>query len=904
MIGSITKLFTKKSDKSLQKFNSVIEKINEFEAHYSALNDSELIETTIKFQKQLHEGRTIEDILPSAFAAVRESAFRHIGLRHYDVQLLGGLVLHYGNIAEMKTGEGKTLVATLAAYLNAISGKGVHIVTVNDYLARRDVQWMGPVYSGLGLSVSALQHETSFIYDQNSNDSSKGLMSLKSASRKEAYAADITYGTNHEFGFDYLRDNMSVDEEMLVQRGLNYSIVDEVDYILIDEARTPLIISGPAQEANRLYGTMAKITPRLQENNDFMIEEKNRGITLTDEGISKVEKILNLGNLYDPENFQLIHYVENAIRASVIYKKDRDYVVQSGNIVIVDEFTGRLMEGRRFSDGLHQAIEAKEGVRIRQESITYATITLQNYFRMYEKLAGMTGTASTESEEFMKIYGLGVIPVPSNRPMVRDDHSDVVYKTSNSKWKAIVEDIEEKHKSGRPILIGTTSIENSESLSMSLKKRGIPHEVLNAKNHEREASIVANAGRMGSVTVATNMAGRGTDIILGGNLESSISSELYKRGIQKETDAVQVSEIRDDFSKEWEKEQELVRSSGGLYVLGTEKHEARRIDNQLRGRSGRQGDPGESRFYVSLEDDVMRRFGGERVKGFMDLIGIEEDQPIEANMVTKAIGNVQTKVEAHNFEIRKHLVEFDDVINMQREVIYGERVKILAGADLKLNIADMVEKELVQIVDDYFYSNQTDGQNPQNLVQEISSIVGEGISDLDFDELFNLDTPEIKETIMNHVFLIYDQNEEQLKYDAMRELERVVMLRTIDSHWVNHLTAMENLRQGVGLQAFGQRDPLVAYRAQGHEQFQEMLLSIQHDIVSGIFHLSSAEYRSEFSKNASPSRNKHIHTKQSRPIASAPANNFTKGSSEKIGRNDQCPCGSGKKYKRCHGVAV
>jgi len=904
MLGNISKLFTSKSDKSLRKFNSVVDKINKLESYYHSLSHSELSNTTKQFREQLQAGYSIEDILPSAFAAVRESAFRHIGLRHYDVQLFGGLVLHYGNIAEMKTGEGKTLVATLPVYLNAISGDGVHVVTVNDYLAKRDVQWMGAVYAGLGLSVSALQHEASFMYDETFTDSLNLLRLLRTVDRKEAYKADITYGTNNEFGFDYLRDNMAVGKEMLVQRGLHYSIVDEVDYILIDQARTPLIISGQAQEANTLYSTMTKITPKLQEDIDFIVEEKNRSITLTDEGIGKVEKILNIGNLYDPENLQLIHYLENAIRSSVIYKKDRDYVVQNGNIVIVDEFTGRMMEGRRFSDGLHQAIEAKEGVRIRQESITYATITLQNYFRMYSKLAGMTGTASTESEEFMRIYGLGVISVPSNRPMVRDDRSDIVYKSAFSKWKAIVEDIEEKHHSGRPILIGTTSIENSESLSMSLKKRGVPHEVLNAKNHEQEASIVANAGRMGSVTVATNMAGRGTDIILGGSLDLAVNSELAKQKIIVDIDSSQSIQIRENLSIQWNEEQDLVRSVGGLYVLGTEKHEARRIDNQLRGRAGRQGDPGESRFYVSLEDDVMRRFGGDRVKGFMNLIGIEEDQPIEANMVTKAIGNVQAKVEAHNFEIRKHLVEFDDVISMQREVIYGERGKILSGADLKLNITDMIEKELVEIVDDFFFTNQPNDRNSENLSREIITIVGEEVLELDFDRLFDLDTSEIKESILNHVFSIYDRNEKQIEYDGMRELERVVMLRTIDSHWVLHLTAMENLRQGVGLQAFGQRDPLVAYRSQGHEQFQEMLLSIQRDIVSSVFHLSSDSYGKDYARISNTNKARHVHVKNSKPAVSVQVNNFANNSLRKIGRNDQCHCGSGKKYKKCHGVIV
>ncbi len=907
MIGKLSKLFGSGADGALKKMGPIVDEVNDLEPSFEALSDDELRNTTEALKARLDAGETLDDLLPSAFAAVREASRRSIGLRHFDVQIIGGVVLHQGKISEMKTGEGKTLVAPLAVYLNALAGKGVHVVTVNDYLARRDVQWMGPVYHQLGLSVSSLQHEGSLIYSPNAPSDQPALRFLTPITRRDAYEADITYGTNHEFGFDYLRDNMAVDADRVVQRGLNYAIVDEVDYILIDEARTPLIISGAAQEATQLYSTMARVVPRLQEEDDYTVDEKQKSISLTEEGIAKMEQALGVDNLYDPGNYQMTHFIENALRARVIFGRDRDYVVQDGNIVLVDEFTGRLMEGRRFSDGLHQALEAKEGVKVQQESITYASVTLQNYFRMYEKLAGMTGTALTEAAEFTRIYRLEVAPIPSHREMVRGDHSDFVFKSSQAKWQAIANDIEEAHEAGRPVLVGTTSIENSEMLSGMLLKRGVTHQVLNAKNHEREATIVAHAGRAGAVTVATNMAGRGTDIILGGNPDSDLSDELRKAGYPtpEAAPAEMLEKTRASVQARWRVEHERVVALEGLYVLGTEKHEARRIDNQLRGRSGRQGDPGDSRFYVSLEDDLMRRFGGDRIKGFMNLMGIAEDQPLEAGMVTKALGTVQTKVEAHNFEIRKNLVEYDDVINRHREVIYAERRKILEEADLKTNVLSMVEGELNAVLDAFIVGRDPSGWDLDGLVKELR-VIFPLPPDLDEQEMEQLSGEELHERVQEHASDLYAQREEAVGPEMMRALERLVMLRTIDSHWVQHLTTMENLRQGVGLQAYGQRDPLVAYRAQGHELFQAMLESIQHDIAHTIYHVSLTQQQQP---QAAPHRHgpalravrpspMAAMAPQRQAVATAPSGGA------KVGRNAQCPCGSGKKYKKCHGAAA
>ena len=656
MVNLLPKVFSDANERVIKKFRPMVEKVNALEPQMERLTDAELTAKTAEFRQRLLEGASLDDLLPEAFASVREAAKRTLGQRHFDVQLIGGAVLHNGQIAEMKTGEGKTLVATLTAYLNALSGKGVHVITVNDYLAKRDPVWMGPIYHLLGLSVACLQHESAYMYDPSEEGSDASLRHLRPIFRREAYEANITYGTNNEFGFDYLRDNMALDSSQQVQRNRNYAIVDEVDNILIDEARTPLIISGPAEEPMQLYTTFAKMVPRLTEgeDQDYTIDDKGRNVSLTQQGMSKMEQWTKVGNLYDPDNYHMIHYIESALTAHVLKKRDKDYVVRDGEVVIVDEFTGRLQTGRRWADGLHQAVESKEGLRVQRESITYATITLQNYFRLYSKLAGMTGTAATEAEEFYKIYKLEVVSVPTNKPMLRDELPERVYQTEAARWKAVVEEIEELNRNGRPVLVGTTSIEKSEKLSEMLDKRGLRHQVLNAKMHEKEASIIAQAGRPGAITVATNMAGRGTDIILGGNPEAASISQA-----------------------QWERDHQQVLEMGGLHVIGTEHHEARRIDNQLRGRTGRQGDPGSSRFYTSLEDDLMRRFGGDRIKGLLNAMKVDLDTPIENKLVTKSIGGAQVKVEAYHFDIRKHLLDYDDVLNRHREVIYSERHKVL-----------------------------------------------------------------------------------------------------------------------------------------------------------------------------------------------------------------------------------
>jgi preprotein translocase subunit SecA len=842
-----------------------------------------------------------------AFAAVREAAWRAIGLRHFDVQLIGGMVLHHGKIAEMRTGEGKTLVATLSAYLNALEGKGVHVITVNDYLARRDTQWMGPVYYSLGMSVGCLQHEQSFQLDPEAPSDQPGMNALRPVMRQDAYAADLTYGTNHEFGFDYLRDNMAVDVDRRVQRELNYVIVDEVDNILIDEARTPLIISGPAQEATQTYSTMARIVPRLEIEEDFTLDEKHRTISLTEEGISTLEQALNIDNLYDPGNYQLTHYVENAIRALHIYQKDKDYLVENGEVILVDEFTGRKMYGRRYSDGLHQALEAKEGLKVQQETITYATITLQNYFRMYNKLAGMTGTAITEAEEFMRIYQLDVVSIPTNMPNVRDDRTDFIYKSEEAKWKAILEDIQEAHKVGRPVLVGTASIESSEVLDGILKRNGVPHQVLNAKNHEQEANIVAQAGRVGSVTVATNMAGRGTDIILGGNQEMILGDELRRKSYATPDEAPQdiIDATKEAVQQTWTEEHQKIKDLGGLYVIGTEKNDARRIDNQLRGRTGRQGDPGTTRFYVSLEDDLMRRFGGDRIKSVMNFAGLGDEEALENSMVSKALGSAQTKVEAYHFEIRKNLVEYDDVINTHREVIYEERHKVLEGADLKSNILDMLEKELDAVVDNYVAGSNEEDWALGDMVEELRTIFPIP-PELEVAELERLTPDEIHDEVQDYAEALYAQREETVGGEQLRMIERLVTLRTIDAHWVVHVTAMENLRQGVGLHAYGQRDPLVMYRSEAHEKFQEMLRTIQHDIVHTIFHATMMEEEATQSRAPRRAAAKSSGMKLTPVFGAAPNRQPAPvgGGVTKVGRNDACPCGSGKKYKRCHGVAA
>jgi preprotein translocase subunit SecA len=827
-------------------------------------------------ERQKLEHEALDKLLAEAFAAVREASKRTIGLRHFDVQLMGGIVLHQGKIAEMKTGEGKTLVATLPLYLNALTGNGCHLVTVNDYLARRDPYWMGPIYHALGLSVASIypmqnpdEHTPARLYDPDFDSGDSRWQHFRPISRKEAYETDITYGTSAEFGFDYLRDNMVMDLSQCVKRPLNYAIVDEVDYLLIDEARTPLIISAPDVEAGQRYQIFARLVPSLKREVDYTLDEKMRTVSLTDVGMTNMERMLKregqlkAPNLYDPANADLHRYLQNALNAKELYRRDHEYVVKDGQVIIVDEFTGRLMYGRRYSEGLHQAIEAKERVKVQQESRTFATITIQNYFRMYKKLGGMTGTAITEAEEFYKIYKLEVVIIPTHKPMVRQDFPDQIYRDEEAKFKAVVREIEQLHKDGRPVLIGTVSIENSVKLSDMLKKKGIPHNVLNAKEHTREGEIVAQAGKPGAVTVATNMAGRGVDIILGGNPES-----------------------REE--KEWQQEHEKVIGLGGLHIIGTERHEARRIDNQLRGRAGRQGDPGSSRFYVSLEDEVVRRFGGDRIKGVMEWAGMDENTPIENKLVNRAIENAQVKVEGYHFDIRKHLVEYDDVVNTHRELIYEEREKILGSADLKANILSMVKEEIQGIIAAHTASEQGNGWDVNGLIKEVSTIFPLPPT-LSAEVLSQMKPSQIEDKLIELAEAFYEEREKELGSDNMRVVERLVMLRIIDTLWVEHLTAMENMRQGIGLHAAAQRDPLVAYKREGHNLFQNLLSAIQHDVVHSIYHVGIVK-REAPQKPPMPVEAGASGKKQKLKVGG-----------KKIGRNDPCPCGSGKKYKHCCG---
>ena len=856
------------NEKELKRLEPIVAQINSLEPDFQKLSDAELRAKTDEFKARLKNGETLDDLLPEAFAAVREAARRStIGERHFDVQLMGGIVLHQGKIAEMKTGEGKTLVATLPLYLNALTGNGSHLVTVNDYLARRDAYWMGPIYHALGLTVASIypqqspaEHLPARLYDLDYTDEKDTRWPhFRPVSRQQAYQADITYGTNNEFGFDYLRDNMAIDLSQYVQRTLNYAIVDEVDNILVDEARTPLIISGSAEEATEKYSVFARLVPGLKRDEDYTVEEKERQTYLTDSGMTKMEKwlrrdgLLKAPSLYDPANYSLTQYLENALKANVLFKRDRDYVVKDGQVLIVDEFTGRLMFGRRYSEGLHQAIEAKERVKIQRESVTLATITFQNYFRLYQKLAGMTGTAATEAEEFHKIYKLEVVVIPTNKDMIRIDNPDQIYKDEDTKFKAVAREIETFHQQGTPMLIGTVSIEKSELLSDLLKRRGIPHQVLNAKNHEKEATIIAQAGRIGAVTVATNMAGRGVDIILGGN-------------------------PADSDRKEWQKEHNKVIELGGLHVVGTERHEARRIDNQLRGRSGRQGDPGTSRFYVSLEDDVVHRFGGDRVKGFMDWAGFDENTPIEHSMVSKAIENAQVRVEGYHFDIRKHLVDYDDVVNKHREVIYAERKKILEGADLKANILSMVRDELEKLVAASCSRDLTE-TDFTGLIEELATIFPLP-PQINPEALSRMKPGQITEKLIDYAEQLYEQREKEQGAENMRLLERLVMLRAVDNLWMEHLTAMDHLRQQAGLYAMKQIDPLVAYKKEGHALFESLTASIEHDVVHTIYKVS-------ISKKEAPTQ------RQPQKVA-VPAG-------KKVGRNEPCTCGSGKKYKHCCG---
>ena len=818
MLKTVTNLFTGGGDRAVKRLRPDVEAANDLEPEFKKLSDEELRAKTDEFKALLAEGDELDDIRSEVFAAVREAARRNLNMRHFDVQIMGGVVLHEGKIAEMKTGEGKTLVATLPTYLNALTGRGVHVVTVNDYLAKRDAQWMGSIYHALGVSVATLQHQSAYLYDPTVEGPKKGFQNLRPITRQEAYEADITYGTNSEFGFDYLRDAMAPDASKRVQRPLHYAIVDEVDNILIDEARTPLIISGPAEETAKDYQRFSRLVSTLHKGVDYTIDEKLRSVSLTAEGMTKLEKMLRVKNMYAPENFRLVHFAENALKAHAVYERDREYVVKDREVVIVDEFTGRMTPGRRFADGLHQALEAKEGVSIQRESITYATITLQNYFRLYEKLAGMTGTAVTEAEEFWKIYKLDVVEIPTNVPMIRDDQPDFVYKSQKAKYNAIIEEIEVRHERGQPVLVGTTDISKSEIISQMLNRRKIKHSVLNAKQHEREALVVAEAGRPGAVTVATNMAGRGTDIVLGGN-----------------------PEFVDDLThEEWERDHQAVLDAGGLFILGSEKHEARRIDNQLRGRAGRQGDPGESRFYVALDDDLMRRFGGDRIQTVMGWAGLEEDAPLENKMVTKAIQGSQVKVEAHHFDIRKHLVEYDDVVNTHRGVIYEQRDKVLAGSNIRDNVQEMLEKELTAILDGYLQGGRPDNWDVEGLITELSAVLPLDEKLSNPDEVFEMSADAIYDEVLALANSRYDQMEELFTPDVMRHIERAIMLRVIDSHWVQHLTSMENLRQGIGLYSYGQRDPLVMYKTKGFEQFQTLSERIQSDVARMIFHVQDA----------------------------------------------------------------
>jgi preprotein translocase subunit SecA len=916
----LRKIFGTKHERDVKRIMPTVVASNAFEPSVRALGDAELQAKTDEFRKRLEASEPLDELLPEAFAVCREAARRTVGMRHFDVQLIGGVVLHEGKIAEMATGEGKTLVATLPAYLNGLTGRGVHIVTVNDYLAKRDAQWMGPIYHALGLTVGVIQHEASFRYDPAYVTSDVRMTALRPCARQEAYRADVTYGTNNEFGFDYLRDNMRFTLDELVQRELHYAIVDEVDSILIDEARTPLIISGPADESTELYYKLDRIIPKLkraativegklseieaQKEGDYIVDEKARAVALTEQGIATCERLLSVDNLYDPQHITLLHHIQQGLRAHALFKRDVDYVVKDGQVIIVDEFTGRLMPGRRWSDGLHQAVEAKESVRIERENQTLATITFQNYFRMYEKLAGMTGTAETEAEEFAKIYKLDVTVIPTNRPLVRVNLPDVVYKTEREKFNAAVEDIIERNTRGQPVLVGTVSIEKSEQLSKLLKKRGIRHEVLNAKYHEREAEIVAQAGRDGSVTIATNMAGRGTDILLGGNPDFLSKEILRKKGLDPATAAPgERTAALGEARRITEPEHARVVGLGGLHILGTERHEARRVDNQLRGRSGRQGDPGSSRFYLSLEDDLLRIFGSHRIQKIMERLGMEEGEPIEHKLVTRAIATAQKRVETHNYEIRKHLLEYDDVMNKQREIIYGMRRQILEGEPQADTIAEWIEDLVAVTLDAY----AAEGAHPEDW-----DLVGLGealyrqfdvrIPSARFGEVVSREG--LAELVGAAVRERYADRERELGPDLVRALERHEMLVVIDAQWKDHLLSIDHLKEGIGLRGYGQRDPLTEYKKEAFDLFQDMVERVKAAVVERLFKVQivrdapmelpaitawadARESRGELP--AEPGRS-------TPPLKREPVRTPT---GAKVGRNDPCPCGSGKKYKKC-----
>ena len=863
MLNNITKrIFGTPNDRYIKNTAILVENINQLEEKIQKYTDEELQKSTQELKESYKSGKTLEELLPESFAIVREASKRMLEQRHYDVQLIGGIALHQGKVTEMKTGEGKTLVSTLPAYLNAISGNGVHIVTVNDYLAKRDSQWMGKIYKFLGLTVGCV---TSGISDED---------------RKAAYNCDITYSTNNELGFDFLRDNMKFEMQQMVQRPFNFAIVDEVDSILIDEARTPLIISGPTEDNSALYNTINDIIPKLK-NEDVDIDEKSKSVSLTEIGNEHVEAILSESllikdqNLYDPSNINIVHHINQGIKAHKLFEKDKDYIVNDGKVVIIDEFTGRMMEGRRYADGLHQALEAKEKIIIQNENQTLATVTFQNYFRMYPKLSGMTGTASTEAEELIEIYNLEVISIPTHKHMIRLDQNDEVYRTAEEKWEAVINDIKMANKKNQPVLVGTTSIEKSEMLSNLLKKHKINHNVLNARYHEEEANIIAQAGIPKSVTIATNMAGRGTDIVLGGNPDSLNLSQT-----------------------QWELNHKEILDLGGLHIIGTERHEARRIDNQLRGRAGRQGDPGNSRFFVALDDDLMRRFGGDTIRKFMDMAGIDKDVPIENQMITRQIESAQVKVEGYHFDIRKNLVEYDDVANAHRSVIYSEREKILNSENLTVHIFSIVEKEILEVVGNYTSGLSKVEWDLPGLLKEVSGILHNSHVVPRISELQNLESDQIQVLVSNAYQELYKDTENSVGLEQMREFEKQLLLHIIDGHWVYHLTAMENLRQGIGLQAVGQRDPLVSYKKEAHDQFQDLLARIEHDVVRGIFSIRDSI---NSSLNSRPNTTRNVSKKSIMSEVVERQNTIGKDTKSKVGRNEKCPCGSGRKFKKCHG---
>ena len=893
-MGFFDNYLTKKEIKALQKSVDII---NSLEDSIVKLTDAELTGKTQEFMKRYENGETLDQLLPEAFAVAREASKRVLGMRHYDVQLMGGMVLHQGRIAEMRTGEGKTLVATLPVYLNALSKEGVHVVTVNDYLAKRDMEWMSKLYNFLGLTTGVILH------------------GITPDQRRNAYNADITYGTNNEFGFDYLRDNMVIYKSQMVQRPLNYAIVDEVDSILVDEARTPLIISGQGDKSTALYTMADSFVRMLRNETDYVIDEKGNSVALNESGVEKAEKFFAVENITDIANMETYHHINQALRAHTMMKRDVDYVVKDGEIIIVDEFTGRLMFGRRYSEGLHQAIEAKEGLKVQRESKTLATITFQNYFRMYKKLSGMTGTAKTEEEEFKSIYRMDVVQIPTNKPVIREDMDDVVYKTEAAKYKFAVDEIEERHKNGQPILVGTISIEDSEMLSDMLKKRGIRHEVLNAKNHEKEAEIVAQAGRFGQVTIATNMAGRGTDIILGGNPEFMTVKEMKRLGYADEiitqasgfgyTEDEEIREAREKYhsileekKEELKEEQDKVRQAGGLCIIGTERHESRRIDNQLRGRAGRQGDPGTSRFFISLEDELMRLFGSDRLMAMVEKIGMDDDMPIEHKMLSKSIEGAQKKVEGKNFSIRKHVLQYDDVMNKQREIIYKERRNVLEGEDVHSEILDMIDKTIDRVLSYYI----PEGSYPESwdlkALEERFVNIFHPDKKVEVGNVEDLTKESLKEIIKNEALRLYDEKEKLVGEERMRELERIILLQVVDSKWMDHIDAMDQLRQGIGLRAIGQEDPVRAYQIEGFDMFDEMIQSIQEETLNYIYGFQVRIEAQPIERKQMVDMDKLEQKGGSEAEEEGPKQIKT---DKVVGRNDLCPCGSGKKYKKCCG---